>query len=685
MKRTTSMTPSKHMLASGVAPRSAFAHPIIAAKPFSNPNRRMERKDWGILICVTVLYACLAFCHLGATAAPQNAYTFQSTDETVVFDLGEQYKEFYILFYGGIHWSDSNFSIQVSNNGTNWSEPSTCEMMQGSEFQWKYAFNEAGFENRAFSGRYIQVTADHIGLTVFEILFRDSGQNVLPIKSVVDSLGADVSSLVDEQDTLSGEPGWFNSMYFDEIYHARTAYEHLHGLRTFEISHPPLGKVLMSWGIAIFGMTPFGWRFSGTLCGVLMLPCMYLLGRLLFQKRRYAVLPMLLLALDCMHYTQTRIATIDSFVVLFILWAVYCMLRWFLDESAQFREALLNLGLSGLFFGLACASKWTGLYAGTGLALVFFLGIWRRARKIHRAKAALRLETDRQGGKTLIERDKAMYCAAIMDANQIWISLACCLIFFLLIPAVIYYCSYIPYFAYAGGVTVSRVIHAAAGMYQYHSTPGLGMEHQFYSPWYEWPLSIRPMFYTRDHYEPPGYASTILAFGNPAVWWIGLLALAIVVCIFIKQRANGMQIASTMHATRPGIFPSQKAQADTRVLLLLICFAAQFLPWILVPRGTYIYHYFPSVPFVVLCTALVFEYGENFYLKKHMRKIMLKAHDRKTIDLCSKKADKRVMFCIVIYIVLVVILFVLLFPHASGWQVSTKWLQAVNWFGNLYY
>ncbi|MBR1835702.1 MAG: hypothetical protein IJ783_00280, partial [Kiritimatiellae bacterium] len=38
--------------------------------------------------------------------------------------------------------------------------------------------------------------------------------------------------------------------------------------------------------------------------------------------------------------------------------------------------------------------------------------------------------------------------------------------------------------------------------------------------------------------------------------------------------------------------------------ILLLCYFVQLLPWILVPRGTYIYHYFPCVPFLVLAILL---------------------------------------------------------------------------------
>ena len=40
----------------------------------------------------------------------------------------------------------------------------------------------------------------------------------------------------------------------------------------YETTHPPLGKDLIMVGIALFGMTAFGWRFAGTLFGVLLVP-----------------------------------------------------------------------------------------------------------------------------------------------------------------------------------------------------------------------------------------------------------------------------------------------------------------------------------------------------------------------------------------------------------------------------
>ena len=121
---------------------------------------------------------------------------------------------------------------------------------------------------------------------------------------------------------------FLNSSYFDEIYHASTAWEHLHGIWPYEISHPPLGKEILSLGILLFGMTPFGWRFSGTLVGILMLPAMYRFLKRLFGTGRVPVLGTALLASGFLHYVQTRIATVDSYAVFFILLMYDAMYAW---------------------------------------------------------------------------------------------------------------------------------------------------------------------------------------------------------------------------------------------------------------------------------------------------------------------------------------------------------------------
>ena len=186
-------------------------------------------------------------------------------------------------------------------------------MREGLCYRWNYALESRTDTNGnvtysdnspagrlTLHGKYVRLNAEAAGLNLFEVAFRSpSGEN-LPAKVIAhtgdrpDMLAEaqDPTALLDEQYTCVGEPGWYTGTYFDEIYHARTAYEHLHGQRPYETTHPPLGKLLMAVGIAIFGMTPFGWRFAGAFIGVLMLPALYLMTKQLLHRRSLAAAAM---------------------------------------------------------------------------------------------------------------------------------------------------------------------------------------------------------------------------------------------------------------------------------------------------------------------------------------------------------------------------------------------------------
>ncbi|MDO5327177.1 MAG: glycosyltransferase family 39 protein, partial [Clostridia bacterium] len=566
--------------------------------PQAAVSRKMTGRDWAILSVITVSYSVLAFTNLGSMKGPQTAYVSASPTEQIVLDLGES-RNFQMLFYGGIHYSQSDFTVEISEDGQRYPQSYTGGMPIGDCFKWKYlSYTPNGSNPVDLSGRYVRVTADNYNLTLFEVLFRDAetGESI-PASVIEDQGNKTAAYLADEPDSMEGEyPSWYNSTYFDEIYHARTGFELLHHLSPYEWTHPPLGKVMMSWAISIFGMTPFGWRFAGTLAGVLMLPGMYLLGRLLIRRKWGGPAAALLMVFDLMHFTQTRIATIDSFVVLWIIWMVYFMLCWFFLDffRTPFWKTLIPLALSGICMGLGIASKWTACYAGVVLAILFFFGIFRRVRLVRAARKIPdkeKTEDDKKtasGGKYLI------------------LTVASCLILFVLIPLIIYYCSYIPFFAYDGaGVTVDKVIRQAVGTYfidgnitvycmlGYHSQPGLGMDHAFYSPWYEWPIIAKPMYYSSNGFEPAGYQMSIMAMGNPAVWWTGLLGILLLAGVFVKR-----------HMRRDASLSLYAQKSDPRIAIVLLCYFVQLLPWILVPRGTYIYHYFPCVPFLILAIVL---------------------------------------------------------------------------------
>ena len=629
-------------------------------------------KDWAIMGAVTALYGVLAFTNLGSTVAPQHGMVSTSGEEQIVFELNES-QDFYFLYYAGVSYN--SFSIAVSEDGESWSENYPCEMREGLCYRWNYAleswtdvngtvkYGDNSPEGRlTLHGKYVRLNAEAAGLNLFEVAFRSpSGENLAA--AVVAHTGdrpdmlaeaQDPAALLDEQDTCVGEPGWYTGTYFDEIYHARTAYEHLHGQRPYETTHPPLGKLLMAVGIAIFGMTPFGWRFAGAFIGVLMLPALYLLTKQLLHRRSLAAAAMTAFALDLMHYTQTRIATIDSFPVFFILLSYLCMIRYMQTDvfalrqeekprcfSHAFWKSQIPLALSGLFMGLSIASKWIGLYSAVGLAVLFFTAVWRQFRAGSFAFCCI----DRQEMEPDIQ--KRIDGAQRFTLNRILMTCGLCVVYFILVPCVIYYLSYIPYLSPTGPVTIERVVQAQIGMLNYHSTPGLGMDHPFQSPWWQWPLILKPMWFAQDKFEPAGMASTIMCMGNPWIFYLGALCMLGVIgallCKAFRLGRSGLEI--------------RRGDGDLSLYTIVIGFAAQFLPWVLVPRSMYMYHYFASVPFIIIATV---------WWIGRIRK------------------PKAVAIALTVYLTGAAVFFVMFFPYASGWLTSTQWLDSMKWVSKIY-
>ena len=114
---------------------------------------------------------------------------------------------------------------------------------------------------------------------------------------------AEYPELFDEQELFPEYNSYYYGMMFDEIYHGRTAYEFLNDLPIYETTHPPLGKTIISLGIAAFGMTPFGWRFASAVCGTLVVPLMYLFCRKISGRTDIAFIGAALFCTEFMHYT----------------------------------------------------------------------------------------------------------------------------------------------------------------------------------------------------------------------------------------------------------------------------------------------------------------------------------------------------------------------------------------------
>lgn len=568
---------------------------------------RITKIDLIPILIITILYACIALYDLGNKSAPQTAWDTNVTGDSVIIDLGEEKEVSKISYFLG-NYENRQFKLQYSSdiNGP-FEDVNSFEMT--SVFAW-------GTKDVHATGRYFKLisTSDKTSVRELVLLDRD-GNRYEPVNRSQPS----VSVLFDEQDIYPERSTFRDSTYFDEIYHARTAYEFTQGLYSYENTHPPLGKVFISIGMLIFGVNPFGWRIMGTLFGIAMIPFIYLFAKKLLKKTWVSTIVCAIFAFDFMHFTQTRIATIDVFVTFFIILMYYFMYQYyemsFYDTSLK--KTFIPLGLCGIAMGFGVASKWTGAYAGVGLAILFFITLYRRYQEY---KIAL---SNPAGSTNGIEHKHIIDSFFINVRKTI---LFCC-IFFVVIPIVIYTLSYIPFNDGQGSGLITRMIKNAFGMYDYHSK--VDATHPFSSWWYEWPTIVRPIWYYSGTVSSK-VSEGISAFGNPLVWWTGIPAFVYMIYLVVKKK-------------------------DEKALFLSISYLAQYLPWILVTRIVFIYHYFPSVPFV----ALMIGYSIYDIVNRHPK-------------------YKKVAYA---YTVLVIILFIMFYPVLSGQPVNKDYVSTwLRWF-----
>ena len=510
------------------------------------PRRTSRRGGIGIAV-LTAVYAVAAFTGLGSARDPQHFCTLEA-GESATLALDGVHSIGTVWYYTGLYTGE--YTLAYSDDGITYTAAGTMPQGYADLFKW---LQPQPADTAPAAAAYVRVTANaHLELGEFA-LYDAQGERIA-VREITGP--ATAAALCDEPDTVPASSTYYNSSYFDEIYHARTAYEHLRGVYPYEVSHPPLGKVILSLGIRLFGMTPLGWRCMGALFGVAMLPLMWDLLRRMFRDDRVAWCGAALLAFDFMHLTQTRIATIDSFATLFILLMYLFLYRYFTEGK------LRHLAACGVTFGIGAATKWTCLYAGAGLGVLWALHWVFSGVRAHRAG------------------DGRRYARRLLG------NIGFCLVFFVLVPGMIYYASYYPYGAARGlhgaGMYFTReyaaiVLENQRFMFTYHS--GLVATHPYSSRWWQWLLDLRPILYYLSYGD--GTVSTIGAFVNPLLCWGGLLALPVLAYRAWKR--------------------------DRTALFILVGYLAQVLPWVFISRLTFEYHYFAATLFLVLALGYVFD------------------------------------------------------------------------------
>lgn len=435
-------------------------------------------------------------------------------------------------------------------------------------------------------------------IEVAEIVILNSDNQQVTI-STITSEGADpdLPNLIDERNPVQVPPTYMGETIFDEVYFVRTAEQYLNFQIPFEWTHPPLGKLIIASGITVFGYSPFGWRIMGVIFATLMIPLIYILGKKLFNTWIGGFASAFLLTFDFMHFTMARMATTDTYLVFFSLASQLFFLIYLKDVlNNGWKAPILPLFFAILFFALGFSTKWLVLY-GFVAQLVFLAAI--------RFKEVVMLKN------SLLDKVDAFLKYPFFG-----------IVVFLFVAVFVYFLIYIP--DLLAGRTILSVFRLQGSMFEYHST--LSATHPFSSPWWSWPVLLKPLWLYVS-YMPSNIRSTIVLLGNPALWWVGFICI-----IFTLERAA--------------------RKRDFVCLFIIGFFFFQWLPYLLVSRVTFIYHFYANVPY--LCLAAT--YFINRYRKTKWGKTAA-----------------------LIYFIILAVLFVLFYSVISGLPAKTSWIDNLKW------
>ncbi len=154
----------------------------------------------------------------------------------------------------------------------------------------------------------------------------------------------------------------------------------------------------------------------------------------------------------------------------------------------------------------------------------------------------------------------------------------------LVLPIVVYVALYLPWAfidnhqlveGWPVGHTGQTLVELTGEMYRYHNN--LTAAHAASSPWWAWPANLKPVWFYQGSFAG-GTAAAIYDAGSIVLWWMSIPAMVFVA--FQAYRRRSVALA-----------------------LIVVAFLAQWVSWARIDRAAFQYHYYTSLPFVMMALA----------------------------------------------------------------------------------
>ena len=304
-------------------------------------------------------------------------------------------------------------------------------------------------------------------------------------------------------------------MVYDETHYVPAARRVLELSFNSNVEHPLFAKSMIAAGIALFGDTPFGWRFFGVVITSVAIFGLYEITRRLTENRVLSGLTALLCLTSITATIQARNAMLDTYAYPLLIIATF-LLIWSTQRDRTKTLAILALIASGIFLGFAAGSKWiAGIYAFMGLIALFAMRGFETFKSNRPVK-------DVFVGRNFSTLPEFSFLTAALLLG---------------LPSLVsYFATFWPIFFWeTDPVSLFGVFEFQLTMLDRQTSPL--SENPFESEWWQWPVQTNPIWY---HFETneAGNHEVLFYLGNPIIYWGGLLAVAALLLIGAKRRSK---------------------------------------------------------------------------------------------------------------------------------------------------
>lgn len=380
-----------------------------------------------------------------------------------------------------------------------------------------------------------------------------------------------------------GDP---QQLVFDEVYFPNYGFAYLTG-GTFFDTHPPLSKYLIAIGIWIHNHLPWvtdaaydtvpleqlsawSWRWLNALTGTVLCLVVARLSLYLHPSKVLSLVIAAFIATDGTFVVESRYGLNNIYIVFFGACAMLFLARAF-QKLEQKRSSLI---LCGLFLGFSYSIKWNGL--GFSLAAWAILIAPPVLFFINKFASDPALD--------ILQHEQARLFSKI----KVWEYG----LYLFVLPFVLHVLLWQPHLMM---IDQYDFFEMQKQIFGYHSNTVKADEHPYCSNWTSWPLTLRPIGYlfvadNQSANKAEHLFTDVHLLGNPILFWLSAAATLALSVVWIL---NLLRWFRSGKAPKGLLFQS----------VVLMGFYANWLPWSLVSRCLFQYHYMAASLFAFLSLA----------------------------------------------------------------------------------